>query len=171
MQTRRSGFTLVELIIVISALGILVTVGTIGWGTTVKWSQNKTRATELSQWKSTFELYKSRFATYPAPSNISTPYCLGNGFTSNRCGNTTSGSYAPSSDLHTQISRVSKLPENPHPLVNNTHVGPFVSYTATQAIITGVFAGGSSDCPPETTYDAARSPGNGVAYCNITLTR
>lgn len=161
------GFTIVELLIVVSVLGILVTIGLVGWGSTITSSQNKTRATEISQWKSTFDLYKSRFAIYPAPTSNGT-YCIGNDFPSDRCG--VSGSFSENNDLNTALQRVSKLPTYDHVLVDNTYLGPYAIYTDTTIRIVGVFKGnGSGTCPTGTTYDTA-SP-SGAVYCYYQLTR
>lgn len=48
------GFTIVELLVVIVVFGILLTAGTIGWGTFIVSSQNQARETELKQWAKTF---------------------------------------------------------------------------------------------------------------------
>ncbi len=161
------GFTLIEILIVISVLGILITIGTFGWGSLSTWSQNKARATELSQWQSTYNLYKSRFSYYPAPT-VNGTYCIGNDFPGDRCGD--SGSYGESVQLNDQLVRISRLPTNPHPLVDNQYLGPFATYTTTTIRLTSVFKGsGSGTCPKDTTYDTA-SP-SGVAYCYYQFSR
>ena len=167
MPSRSSGFTIIELLIVISILGILITIGTVGWSSLSNWSRNSARATELSQWKSTFDLYKTRFAIYPSPSADGT-YCVGNDFPNDKCG--ISGSISEDTALNTELARVSKLPANNHPLANSTYLGPYAIYTPTTIRLVGVFQGsGSSTCPKNTTYDAT-SP-SGVAYCYYSFTR
>lgn len=164
---RSPAFTIVELLIIISVLGILVTIGLVGWGTVVTSSQNKTRATELSQWKSTYDLYKSRFAIYPSPS-VNGTYCIGNDFPSDRCGY--AGSFGEDSTLNASLERVSKLPTYTHPQVDGRYLGPYAIYTSTTIRLVGVFKGdGSGTCPTGTTFDTT-SP-SGVAYCYYQLSR
>lgn len=155
---------------IITVLGILTTVGLFSWGAYINWSQNKQRGQELSQWKSTFELYKSRFGVYPEPSGGTLPYsyCVGNDLPGDKCG--TNGSISENSDLMTQIAKVSSLPANAHPMINNIYVGPYVTYDASNVTLYNVFTGsGSGDCPADTTYGTQVA--SGVITCKITLTR
>lgn len=169
-HSKMTGFTLIELLVIISTIGILATIGVVSWNGVKTSSENKTRISELNQWKSTFDLYKTRFAVYPSPTTNGT-YCIGEDFPSNKCGVKTSGNYNYSSDssLNAELKRTGTLPKNTRQAVDEKYLGPFATFTATQISLTVPLKGDSSTCPSETTYDTA-SP-SGVAYCKITLTR
>lgn len=167
-RQNRGGFTVPELLVVIVVFGILVTIGVVGWNSLQIQSQNKVRETELSQWKDTLKLYKSRFAVYPIESNTAVSYCIGNDFPGDRCG--ADNAILENATLNTNITRVSKLPSNAHTVVkssSSTYVGPYLSISGTGIYtLIGVFQGGVGDCPNGTT---GTSPAAGVAYCSVTL--
>lgn len=173
MTTRRRkihGFTIIELIVIIVTLGILVTIGTVSWGGLKTNSENKSRISELNQWKSTFELYKSRFAVYPSPA-LNGLYCMGVTPTGN-CG--VNGAILENAALNTEIARTGKLPKNTvSPIVasGTKYVGPYAVYTATTVSLIAVLKGGSGDCTSGTTYETTSPSSSGIAYCKFTLTR
>lgn len=162
------GFTIVELVVIITTLGILITIGLVSWGALTTWSQNQQRGQELAQWKSTFSLYKTRFAVYPEPAGT-LPFsaCLGNDFPAGRCGS--NGSISQNNDLMTQVAKVGRIPAISHIPVAETYVGPYVTYSTTEITLIGIFKGGSGDCPDDTTFDS--SPASDVVLCKIVLTR
>lgn len=167
-RQNRDGFTVPELLIVIVVFGILSTIGVVGWSTLQIQSQNKVRETELSQWKDTFKLYKSRFAVYPIESSTAVSYCVGNDFPGDRCG--ANNTILENATLNTNIARVSRLPSNAHTAVvsgSTSYVGPYLSISSTGTYtLVGIFQGGTGECPDGTT---GSSPAAGVAYCSITL--
>lgn len=165
-KRKLTGFTIIELLVIISTLGILVAIGTVAWGGVKTSSDNKASITELRQWKSTFDLYESRFAVFPSPSTNGT-YCLGDDFPGDRCG--VSSNFSENSALNAEVLRTGALPKNSRITVNGTYLGPYATFTATQIILVAVLKGDSSSCPSDIPYDSA-SP-SGVAYCRFTLTR
>lgn len=162
------GFSIVELVVIITTLGILMGIGVVSWGSITTWSQNQQRGQELAQWKSTFSLYKTRFAVYPEPAGT-LPFsaCLGNDFPAGKCGS--NGSIDQNSDLMTQVVKVGRIPAVNHIPVAETYVGPYVTYSVANITLIGIFKGGSGDCPDETTFDS--SPTSGVVLCKIVLSR
>lgn len=165
---KKAGFTLIELLVVIVTLGIIASIGIVGWGGLTTSSENRARITELNQWKSTFELYKSRFAVYPSPASDST-YCMGTSPTGN-CG--VNGTILENAALNSEIARTGKIPTNTVSAVQangNKYQGPYAVYTPTTITLVAVLKGGSGECKSETTYDSA-SP-SGVAYCRFVLVR
>lgn len=169
MKRFQNGFTLVEILIVISVLGILVLIGLVGWGQMAKWSQNNARESELTSWADTLKLYHSRFAYYPL-SETSRTFCLGDNFAGDTCG--ANNLVSENTNFPVEIRKVSKVPQYDHPVINKsgtTYVGPYIRYTVTgsttTAVLTGIFD--RSDCPKGTTRDPA-SPAD-VSYCTITL--
>lgn len=140
MKLSSRGYTLVEILIVISVLGILVSIAMVSWGGYVNWSSDRARENDVRQWSTTFDLYKSRFIVYPAmPVDNSNPtvICLSavgtlptgasNTTGGNKCGLYTSGSanqyawtanniptaspYAPF-DFDTEVKRVGNMVRN-----------------------------------------------------------
>lgn len=169
MKRFQNGFTIVEILVVVGTLGILVTIGLVGWGQMVKWSQNNARESELTSWADTLKLYKSRFAYYPL-SETSRVLCLGDNFEGHTCG--PNNTILENTNLPTEIRKVGKMPQYDHPIIDKggtKYVGPYVRYTisgsTTTTVLTGIFD--RDDCPKGTTRDAA-SPA-GLSYCTITL--
>ena len=167
-SSKKAGFTLIELLVVVVALGIIASIGIVGWGGLTTSSENRARITELNQWKSTFELYKSRFAVYPSPASDST-YCMGTSATGN-CG--VNGNILKNAALNSEIARTGKIPENtvgPVKIGSTKYQGPYAVYTPTTVTLVAVLKGGSGECKSGTTFDSA-SP-SGVAYCRFVLVR
>lgn len=149
------GFTLVEILIVISVLGILMTIASISWGAYVSFTEDRARESDTRQWASTFDLYKSRFFVYPImPTSSATadagiaclgaigsfPTAAGASTGADKCGQykSTDGSSftTTSTALGTAIEKVSAVPKNSHQesgrtIVKSTYVGPFVYVTQT----------------------------------------
>lgn len=184
-----TGFTIIEVLVIIVVLGILISVGAVSYYNTQVWSQNNTRANEMQQWASIFDLYKSRYGGYPImpTSDGTTYYCLG-AFTdfSAKCGQytlspgSTTISAASSSTLIDEVKKVSKIPEHTSSPIDGKLIGPFLRLTqvtvastvTTTVDIIGIFQG--STCPdspgisavsPATTHVAGVS---GVIECKLT---
>lgn len=144
------GFTLTELLLIITLLGILGLIVTLGWNAATTSSQNNIRSTEVKQWSSTFDLYKSRFGVLPIQPSSGSTYivvCLGDfDSTSNKCGQYNGGasSYLVDSSFLGRISKVGNKPTNTSPPVNNQIIGPIAFVTHNTVRYIGVFQG---SCP------------------------
>ncbi len=66
--TRTDGFTLVELIVVITILAILGTIGFTSYVGTTRYARNSARAADLSTMRASLEIYQARWGQYPSPS-------------------------------------------------------------------------------------------------------
>lgn len=80
MKQRLLGFTLVEILIVVTLLGIVLSIGVLSWSNVAGNSRDRARAQDVKTWAQTFDLYKSRFTVWPAlPTDDSTAkiVCLG----------------------------------------------------------------------------------------------
>ena len=63
---KKSGFTLIELMISVSIIAILVTVALAAYSTLNKQSRDTKRKSDLEQVRSALEMYKSDYGYYPA---------------------------------------------------------------------------------------------------------
>ena len=138
MNLRTRGFTITELIIVITVISILVAIASIGWSNVVTWSRDNARENDINQWMGVFELYKGRYQVYPVvlAADGSDSFCLGTfADTSNRCGQYTQSpgtrtiSDSDSTNMLSEIGEVGNIPENSSPTVNNLLAGPIVDFT------------------------------------------
>lgn len=152
MYKKSTGFTIIELLIVIAVIAILATIVTIGWNGVSVQSRNTARANELETWKSTFELYKSRFGSYPTVAT-SGMYCLGSGFPNGKCGDINTGvPETNSAPLINELKRVSPiLPKVSSSSVENK-IGPYAWFDDATAVNAGIlvmsmFESKTGDCP------------------------
>jgi prepilin-type N-terminal cleavage/methylation domain-containing protein len=156
MNRSTFGFTIVELLIVIMVLGILVSIGVVGWASVITSSKDQTRASDTNEWISTFDLYKGRYFVWPALPTDTTPkaICLGKPTSGgnpkvflNKCvqyngtvefngtlgtfGSTTSTDYT---SFTGEVAKIGNLKENNGPTINNiSYAGPFVFLWQTTA--------------------------------------
>lgn len=151
MSATPKGFTIVEILVVLTTMGILLAIGFVSWGAYTGWSQDRARESDAKQWASTFDLYKSRFFVYPVmPSSAATPgvECLGavGSFPTSsgaatgasKCGqfkSSAANTFATSTNaLSTAVTKISALPKNSHEdggqtIYEKTLVGPIAYVT------------------------------------------
>jgi prepilin-type N-terminal cleavage/methylation domain-containing protein len=180
-----SGFTIVELLIVIIVIGILATIVIVAYNGVTKSAQQSAIYSEMKQWQKLFIAYKALNGAYPSPvpggnpltdggpgANVVMDYCLGTGFPNGSCfvdavGTTYSIDESRGAALISQLSTVGRLPTNSTKYVYDTNVvGPYLQYgNAATMFIWGVFPGGTT-CPSDTTTNYTNA--NRV-HCYITL--
>ncbi len=175
---KQTGFTIVELLIVIVVIGILAAIVIVAYNGVQTRATNGSKISELKAWQKIFETYRAQVGNYPAMADGG--YCLGDNFPSGsggggvpRCRDwnySGSSGYLQSTNtsLLTELAQVATLPTSTKQPVNGT-VGPYADYTATAIVLTTVIKGSATECPSGTLYawdDAA-----GRLLCKVVLTR
>lgn len=190
MQRSRAGFSITEVIIMITVISIIALIVTFAWGGVRTWSQNKTRENEMNQWMSSFDLFKSKYAyfpgtpplpaTVPASTTHYGPYCLGTfASTGNKCGDYTGVGYnatggspggVATTAILADLAKVGNAPTNNSGPIREKYIGPFVSYSivpvGTQVQVNTYIYGlmdatpSTGSCPSGTAYLAASPYGD-----------
>ena len=167
---RSSGFTVVELLIVIVVIGILASVISVGYTGVTQSAQTTAITSELEQWHKLFKVYKAENGSYPLPvappanpassggpgTSALTRYCLGTGFPasggSNWCFVVSSSSIyrvaeSTGSYLMAQLSTAGTLPSNTTKYVYGTVTGPFLRYVSVTDVRLGSVYPPGTTCP------------------------
>jgi prepilin-type N-terminal cleavage/methylation domain-containing protein len=90
-QIKKTGFTIVELIIVVTVIAILASITIVGYGAVTKDAYNTQIIAGVVQYKDTIEAYKAYFRKYPPTTReineeYTTMACLGDGYPADYCG-------------------------------------------------------------------------------------
>lgn len=176
MRKSTSGFTIVELIVIVVVIGIIATIAIISYNGIQQATLNEQRGAELSGWKATYEKYKAANGQYPQMA-ADTGYCLGSGFPEGRCRNyhsTTSNVYTESDSavLMEMLAPYDPPAGGTRVPVVNVSVGPYVHYyTSTIQLIVPMTGVDESDCPEGSTKTYQDSPANTRMTCAFILTR
>lgn len=175
-----TGFTIVELLIVIVVIGILAAIAIVAYQGVQVRARNTAKLNEQIGWRDTFEAYKASNGDYPSMANGG--YCLGTNFPIGeggvaRCrdmnvGSTGGSTYLESNNtpLINALKSVRSIPVQTNIPVNGT-IGPYADYDWPDPTITivQVYQGGAGDCPAPTKYNW--DDGAGRLLCSIVLTK
>lgn len=170
MRKTISGFTIVEILIVIVVIGILAAIVIVNYNGSQIRAQNTARLIELKAWQKSFIQYKATNGAYPAMANGG--YCLGTGFPSQKCRDYNGWDVYYESASTALMSALSTYdpPRDGNRTPVGVSVGPYVDYTDTSIMLTAVMNGYvAADCPAGTLY--AWADGAGRLLCRITLTK
>lgn len=175
-RTKQTGFTIVELLIVIVVIGILAAITIVAYNGIQDRANNTARYNELKAWQKTFEIYKAQEGQYPSMADGG--YCLGSGFPIGgggvaRCrdyNGTGSSSYPESGNttLMTELKKAGTLPSGSRIGVRGT-VGPYVNYSPTYITLIMVINGAPADCPSDTSLGWTDNEGR--TLCQISIPR
>lgn len=194
MTSHSRGFTLVEMVLVTAALGILASIAVVAWGGVATWSREQARESDLNQWVTTFDLYKSRFKVWPVmPANDATPswVCLGKPTTTptsnpDKCvrytgaatayiSNTSGTQGANYTTLETQVRKIGNMPTNGGPDVKSLYRGPFfyvrqsTNSVSGDVTVTGKFVNFFENSCPSGTTRVTTSPTAPAPYTTLLL--
>lgn len=191
----RNGFTIVELLIVIVAIGILAAITVVSYNGMMVRAANVSRLAELRQWEKLFQTYNAQNGSYPSPSlGYAGNYCLGTGFPTQSEINSSQWVVEPATtnnpdgycrdiylagtrheanaQINSQLRSVGTLPGtgNHKKLLSwDNTVGPWYTYGGPPRI-TGIFAGHT--CPDGTEAGYIYNNGNSAVeaiMCAIQL--
>lgn len=174
MQKSTSGFTIIELVVIIIVIGIIAAIAIVSYGNFQKSTLNSERITELRGWAATFERYKAANGQYPVMPSY-TIYCLGEG-------PDTSQDWCHPSAVDPTTLMNDLAPYNPPPqgprisLPATQAIGPYAEYTASYIRLITMIEGDdtfeNSTCPDGTKKDWGATNQDGVAVaCLILLDR
>lgn len=162
-KRKNSGFTIVELLIVIVVIGILAAIVIVAFNGINTRAQQTSIAGELRQWNKLFALYKAQYGDYPLPAaspttdggpgaNVGTFYCLGTGFPSvsgtRYCYAYTNGPYqvaeSGGSTLITELTKVGNTPNDSAKYTYGSLVGPYMRWiSASDKRLASIFPPGT----------------------------
>lgn len=172
MRKNAYGFTVVELLLVITVIAILATVSIVAYNESQTRAQNASRLAELKAWQKAFVQYKAANGGN-LPAQPVGGYCLGTGFPTQKCRdwqNTVPGgpmyTEASSVNLMNALSTYDPPKVTSHVPVTIT-IGPYVKYETTYVRMFAVFKGGPSDCPAGTIYDWHDPDGRLLCYVRL----
>jgi prepilin-type N-terminal cleavage/methylation domain-containing protein len=171
MRKSLSGFTIVELLVVIVVIGIIAAIAIVSYSSVQTRTQNTERVVELKAWQKSFVQYKAanggKYPDFPVGG-----YCLGTGFPNQKCRDHNGYDVYYESNsvaLMTALSTYDPPPTGSRIPVG-VSVGPYADYTETTIMLTAVLKGYvAADCPAGTNY--AWADGAGRLLCRITLKR
>lgn len=185
MRRSISGFTIVELLVVIVVIGIIATISIVSYNGVQTRTHNSNRIAQLQAWQSVFDRYKAKKGTLPLSATANgVGYCLGttgfpNGFDgAPRCrdylySGATSLRVSDNATLMTELQTVvPNLPSSQNVAVGGT-VGPYVYYwggASGNIQLSGAFYGfATTDCPDSTQY--SWKDDKGLVICSIYINK
>lgn len=170
----KTGFTIVELLIVIVVIAILASISVVAYTGFQQRARNTSRISEARQWMTVLDSYKALNGTYPAVPTGS--YCLGSNFPIGYAGQRRCRNYGDSdanisyqesnnASLMSALSTVGTISAGNRSPVQYV-VGPYLEYWNTGYRISIVLEGSAaSECPSGFSYNWTN--GSGVLICSI----
>jgi len=158
MNKRASGFTIVELLIVIVVIAILAAITIVAYNGIQQRANNTSRLAEVQAWGKLFSVYKATNGDWPSAMAAGQTYCLGSGFPVGyggvaRCWNYNSSTQSPaesdSQALMNQLKTAGSLPSGPRQIIGSV-MGPYAALQSGYITITMINQGAT--CPDGTKF-------------------
>lgn len=160
MQKTKSGFTIVELLIVIVVIAILAAISVVSYTGIQARALNTARIQEAQEWHKLLQVYLGYEGNLPQVTAQS--YCLGTGFPNGdgiaggECRDYTSATNVyhenDNTALMNELKRFASLPSGPRTPINGT-VGPYINIWSTGYYITLILQGNNDTvCPSNTEF-------------------
>jgi len=172
-KKRASGFTIVELLVVIVIIGILAAIVIVAYTGITDSAKRVSAASQMKQWEKLFETYRAQEGGLPSLADGY--YCLGTGYPSSQCrqpGHATYG-YAESTGtpILTELSKVGVPPKNAH-IETGPYSTPYIHSNSTRIRIYVLLPGtDTQECGKiGLTHDWLSSAGN-IVQCRIDIDR
>lgn len=128
MKTSKSGFTIVEMIVVIVIIALLATITIISYNSYSKRARNAQTTSAVASWYKALRMHKARNGTYPTTSG-----CLGSNYNWGRAGNPTKGSEIAQCR---QTSSTAGVVDNQATGGFDISMSPYITGSPTPAMIT-----------------------------------
>jgi prepilin-type N-terminal cleavage/methylation domain-containing protein len=171
MHKSNSGFTIVELLLVIVVIGILSAITIQSFSNIQRRAANTVRVNEIFQWVKSFQLYKAAYGSFPQNPSTATGYCLGTGFPEGgTCGDIywAPNAYKENATLMNEIKTISNLPSGPRNNPVNAAIGPFVVYEGNYLDFIAVLSlPGNERCTDFGLLERWRDSAAGTSFCGI----
>jgi len=77
LKLKKFGFTFIEILVVVTIIGVLVMIGSVSYSSANKKSRDGKRKADMEQIRVALEMYRADVGTYPATAGLDVTSCTG----------------------------------------------------------------------------------------------